>query len=541
MTFLELGLCSNICEIMQKLEFAQPTEVQQRAIPVILFGKDVIVRSETGSGKTFAFILPISQRIDVKNQNVQALIICPTRELAMQVADETKKVAEDLGIGVCAVFGGSNIDRQVSSLKKKPQIVIGTTGRIIDLIKKKALKIHDTNFIVLDEADEMLDMGFKPDIEKILSHTKKDRQTLMFSATIPDEIKELASRYQKDEILIEIGTANKALNTINQNYIYVSKKQKQNLLAELLWTEIYDKAIVFVNTKIFAEDLESFLLKKKISCGAIHGDMKQSERKRVLNSFKDGKIEILIATDVAARGLDIKDVKYIINFDLPHETEFYVHRIGRTARAGKSGTVINIITSLEQLSYMRDIEKETNAKINLYQTKNVNLLAYYVDTKKLAKQNNRFSKKSERVESFRKQSEDNKRKSRYAIFSTFDDDMFDDYYGDVEFKDKKFSKLKNKNAKQRFEKYDYFDKHKNSESHKKLKYENNNRKQNDLNKLTKSFKQDIIDDKERKERKNSKYKNKLSKSFNQSSSSKQLSKIKKQNSSVKWFSKFTKK
>ena len=364
MTFLELGLEKNICDIMAKLNFLSPTEVQQKSIPPILFGKDVLVRSETGSGKTFAFVLPVLQKINNQKDDIQSLVVCPTRELAIQVADETKKIAEELNIRVCAVFGGSTIDRQIKSLKKKPQIVIGTTGRILDLLKRHALKLETVDYLVLDEADEMLDMGFKPDIEKILLHTKKDRQTLMFSATIPDGIKDLAKNYQNGSVLIEIGEANKAIKTIEQNYIYVQKKQKQNLLVELLYSEIYEKTIVFVNTKQYAEDLEHLLSKKKLNCRAIHGDMKQTERRRVLDAFRDGKIDVLLATDVAARGLDIKDVNYVVNFDLPHEIEFYVHRIGRTARAGKSGVVINLITSPEQMSYVRQIEKETGAKMN---------------------------------------------------------------------------------------------------------------------------------------------------------------------------------
>lgn len=439
MNFKELNLDKKIVDILNQYEYTIPTEVQQKAIPVVLSGQDVIVRSETGSGKTFAFVLPILQKIDLSNDKVQTLVVCPTRELSMQVADETKKIADPLDIKVCAVFGGSNIDRQVSSLKKYPQIVVGTTGRIIDLIKRRALKIENTNFVVLDEADEMLDMGFRPDIENILSHTKKSRQTLLFSATMPMEVKELASKYLNNPKIVEIGTENEALNNIKQNYIYTDKKAKKQVLAELFFSDIYLKTIVFVNTKAFAEDIEHFLRKNNIEAKAIHGDLRQNERKRILEGFKNGKFYILIATDVAARGLDIKNVEYVVNFDLPHELEFYVHRIGRTARAGKSGEVINIITSLEQFSKMRDIEKATNAKIDKYKTNSQNLMQYFVDTKKLAKSRQKLSykftnknlnnkKKDKRHIANRTFEEEFSQKIQFRRFSTFD--YFDDFYGE---------------------------------------------------------------------------------------------------------------
>ena len=463
MNFSKLNLDKKIIDVLNGLGFLYPTEVQQRAIPTILSGKDAIVRSETGSGKTFAFVLPIIQKIDTNNNAVQALVVCPTRELAIQVADETKKIAEAMNVKVCAVFGGSNIDRQIASLKKQPHIVIGTTGRIMDLIKRKALKIENANFVVLDEADEMLDMGFRPDIENILSHTKMSRQTLLFSATIPNEVKELANKYQKNATLIEIGAANKALNNIKQTYIFVEKKYKKQALLELFFSDVYSKTIVFVNTKAFAEDIEHFLNKNKIVAKALHGDLRQNERKRILDGFKAEKFYILIATDVAARGLDIKNIDYVINFDLPHELEFYVHRIGRTARAGASGEVINLITSLEQLSWMRDIEKSTKAKISLYETESENLKQYFVDTKKLAKMNNRFANHTNNNFNFgdkKRGTEQSKNKNsskignkddasyysqnKFRRFSTFD--YFDDYYGD-NYNTNKSKKQRNKKPK----------------------------------------------------------------------------------------------
>ena len=393
MNFYDLGLSEKMVEILQQNNFISPTKVQELAIPEIFKGYDIVCRSETGSGKTLSFALPIIQNIDTQNENIQALIVCPTRELAIQVAEETKNIATPVNVKVCAVFGGSTIARQIDSLKKKPHIVVGTTGRIRDLIDKKALKIENVDFVVFDEADEMLDMGFLPDIEEILSHTKKDRKTYLFSATMPREVKLLAQKYQNNAKLIEIGDENKALDNIKQRYVYVNKKCKKEVLKELFFSDVYGKTIVFVNTKQFADDIANFLNKNKITCKSIHSDLRQNDRKRVLESFRQGKIEVLVATDVASRGLDIRDVKWIINFDLPHELEYYVHRIGRTARAGDSGNAINIIASLEQLSYMRDIEKQTKAKITLFETKSENLKQYFIDTKKLAQSNNRFTRK----------------------------------------------------------------------------------------------------------------------------------------------------
>lgn len=389
MDFKSLGLNNDIVKILTELGYSTPTEIQQKAIPHILNGKDVVGRSETGSGKTFAFALPIIQNINNVN-NIQSLVVCPTRELAMQVADEFKKIAQTLNIKVCAVFGGSNLDRQINAVKKNPEIVVGTPGRLIDLLKRKALNLSMIKTVVLDEADEMLDMGFREDIEKILKFSNKLRQTVLFSATIPDEIKEIISNYQTDSVFIEIGQENKAIDKIDQHYLFVEQKYKKDTIKELFWTDVFGRTIVFVNTKRYAEELESFLNKNKISAKALHGDMRQGERKRVIDGYKQGKFDILIATDVASRGIDIKNVKYVVNYDLPQQLEYYVHRIGRTARAGESGQVVNLITNLSQLSYMKEIEKQTGASIGVYQTNNDNLQMYFVDTKKLAKKTNRF-------------------------------------------------------------------------------------------------------------------------------------------------------
>ena len=396
MEFNKLGLNEKIVEALKQNGYLYPTEIQQKTIPLILDGKDIVGRSQTGSGKTFAFGLPIIQNIDVLSQNLQALVICPTRELTMQVADELKKIAVTVDVKVCAVFGGSNIDRQIKAIKNNPHILVGTPGRLIDLLKRKKLNLTNLKTLVLDEADEMLDMGFRPDIEKIIAHTNQQRQTILFSATIPQEIKDIVKNYQKNSVLIELGAENKAIEKIEQSYVFVDQKNKKDLIKELFNTDVFGKTIMFVNTKRYAEDLESFLNKNNITSRAIHGDLKQNERKRVLQAFKDEKFDVLIATDVAARGLDIKQVEWVVNYDLPQQLEYYVHRIGRTARAGQTGKVLDIVTNLSQLSYLKEIEKQTKAKIEKYQTKNENINHILVDTKKLAKSNSRFGAKSKR-------------------------------------------------------------------------------------------------------------------------------------------------
>lgn len=522
MKFSTLNLNEKIVEILNQNGFEFATEIQQKAIPIILQRQDAIFRSETGSGKTFAFALPILEQIDIECQDVQAIVICPTRELAIQVADETKKIAEGLGIRVCAVFGGSTITRQIDSLKKKPHIVVGTTGRMMDLIEKKALKIETANFVVLDEADEMLDMGFRPDIEKILAKTKKEKNVFLFSATMPDDVIELSKKYLINPTKVEVGEANKALDKIKQQYIYTSSKYKKYTLLELFFSDVYGKCIVFVNTKQYAEEIAKFLNNNSTPCRAIHSDLRQAERKRVIEMFKAGKIDVLVATDVASRGLDIKNVKWIINYDLPHEMEYYVHRIGRTARAGESGSVINIITTIGQLSYMRDIERTTKAKITLFDTKSENLRQYFVDTKKLAKENSRFAKKDKK----------NYGKQRYTYF-----DFVEEFGEDENLKDKKElnSKFKSeKNISKRTKKTNEF-------SNKFEKHKTNN--YIEKNKSTKFYKNDFDKEEDKKFNKHKGFSNR--KKDDRPSKfvfedKKKKKKVKPKKDESKWYSKFSK-
>lgn len=549
MKFENLSLNTQILEVLNNMGFEYATEIQTKAIPEILNGKDVVARSETGSGKTFAFALPIIQNV-VTSNDLQSLVVCPTRELAMQVADQFAKLTENIAsIRTCAVFGGSNLDRQVKSLKKNPHILVGTPGRLIDLLKRKALKLDKLKFLVLDEADEMLDMGFRDDIEKIIEKCNADRQTVLFSATMPQEIKDLASKYQKNPVEIAVGTENKAIDKISQKYMFVMQKNKQEAIKELFMTDVFGKTILFVNTKRYAEELESFLNKNNIDCKAIHGDLRQSERKKVLSGFKDEKFDILIATDVAARGLDIKDVKYVVNFDLPQQLEYYVHRIGRTARAGNKGEVINIVANLSQLSYMREIEKQTKAKIELYQTNNEVLQSYFVDTKKLAQSTSRFGAKSKRQ--MLSEEVQRKKSMRFGggnLWAYWDEEDTDNkqknYRQKSNLKSKKNSRTKN-NANTKFsnktDSHIQKSRHSKNENknYKKSKFENINlheSKSQKCNSKSKDKANKKFDIKNKKDDK-SKANKKIVKS-KQSNKTKNLKSN--SNTSKKWFDKFTK-
>ncbi len=364
MNFKDIGLNEKIVTILHQMGYENPTPIQEKTIPLALAKKDVVGRSETGSGKTMAFALPIIQNIDTSIESVQSLIVCPTRELANQCATEILKVTSSLsGIKVCAVFGGTNMDRQIIALKKRPQIVVGTPGRLLDHMKRKTIKLNFLKTIVLDEADEMLDMGFREDIESILKSTPTDRQTLLFSATIPQEIKKIIKNYLHDEVLIEIGVENKAIDKTEQFYTCCKQQKKLDVLIHLIKTIIVGKTIVFANTKRMVDKIYEYLQQEHFSCSAIHGDMRQSARSRVMKDMKMGDNPILIATDVAARGIDIKNIEYIINYDIPVQQEYYIHRIGRTARAGESGKVVNIISNQTQLNNLKQIEKITQSKI----------------------------------------------------------------------------------------------------------------------------------------------------------------------------------
>lgn len=361
--FNNLLLSEEVIKSLNLKGFTIPTEIQSKCIPLIVEGKDVVGRSQTGSGKTFAFGLPAIDKVDVTIEGVEILIICPTRELALQVTDEIRKITSNKeGCKLVPVYGGADISKQIKALKRC-KIVVGTPGRLMDHIKRKTLKLDKLKMLVLDEADEMLNMGFKEDIEEILKKLPKQRQTVMFSATFPPAIKAITKNYMQSPVYIEIGDALNTIDKIEQSYIKTKRNDKKKALVNLFQKLNPERAVVFCNTKRMADEINLYLNSNDIISLALHGDMRQSERRRVMQDIKTHKVSTLVATDVAARGIDISDVEYVINYDLPNDIEYYIHRIGRTGRAGKSGKAITLINTNEQLVMLNRIKNSTKSKL----------------------------------------------------------------------------------------------------------------------------------------------------------------------------------
>jgi ATP-dependent RNA helicase DeaD len=366
MTFSELGLSENIVRAIEERGYTEPTEIQQQAVPLLIDNIDLIGRSNTGSGKTAAFGLPIIEKIlrNPPERNVQALVLCPTRELAMQAADEFRKFAKyTQNVKILAVFGGASIENQIRDLRRGVNIVIGTPGRVIDHINRKTLRLDCVNTVVLDEADEMLSMGFKEDIEEILKSVPEERQTSLFSATMPPDIMAIINDFLHNPKIIQIKQATRTVDTIEQYYYEVSPSRKLDSLLLLLLMYEPKSAVIFCNTKKMVEEIQAFLTKKNFRACSIHGDMKQIQRTMVMNSFKSGIVTVLIATDVAARGIDVNGIDAVFNYDLPDDKEYYIHRIGRTGRAGKSGKAYTIVSSRKQIMDLQNIQKYTKATI----------------------------------------------------------------------------------------------------------------------------------------------------------------------------------
>ncbi len=344
--FSELPVSSRIVRAVRDMGFETATEIQEKAIPLILQGKDVLGRSNTGTGKTAAFGIPAIEAAQPLQRHPGALILCPTRELVLQVTNELRKFAKyKEGIRITPVYGGEPIDYQIQQLKKGSAIVVGTPGRIMDHLRRRTLRLNELNMMILDEADEMLNMGFKEDIETILKSVPEDRhhQTILFSATWPEAILKITEQFQYDPVRVEIDSAQRTIDTIAQSYYEVPKGQK-NLALEVL-LEMYRPALcmIFCNTKKMVDELSETLGKAGYQSSCLHGDIKQETRTKVMNQFRSGAFPILIATDVAARGIDVDDVDLVINYDLPQDDEYYIHRVGRTGRAGKSGEAISLI------------------------------------------------------------------------------------------------------------------------------------------------------------------------------------------------------
>ncbi len=362
-TFEALNLMPEIQRAVEAMGFTEPTDIQRQAIPLLRGGADVIGRSQTGTGKTMAFAIPAVEMIDRTEEEptVQVLILCPTRELAQQGCGEIKKLIRYmLNVWPADVYGGAAMDRQIYKLKRA-NLVIGTPGRVMDHMRRGTLSLSNVKLVVLDEADEMLSMGFREDIETILKDVPETRQTVLFSATMPDAILELTDKFMRDPQLIEINAQQVTLENIHQQYMEVPMGRKLDALNLLLRSVEPERCMIFCNTKLMVDEVSSYLNKNGFGCEGIHGDMNQSQRTRVMEGFKSARIPILVATDVAARGIDVNDIDYVINYDMPQHSEIYVHRIGRTGRAGKEGTAITLCSGRRQFFGMRDIQRMTKS------------------------------------------------------------------------------------------------------------------------------------------------------------------------------------
>lgn len=364
-TFRDFPLSEAIQRAVAEVGYTEPTPIQAQSIPLILEGKDVIGRSHTGTGKTAAFGLPAIEMIDPDLEGVQVLALCPTRELAMQAAAEVEKFARyKKGVKVVAVYGGASMEKQIFQLKKGANFVIGTPGRIMDHLRRRTLRLCSLRMVILDEADEMLNMGFREDIETILAQAPEERQTVLFSATMPQPILDITREYQKDPVMVAIGSErSRTAENIEQFYFDCPMGRKMDVLNLLLAKYDPKLSVVFCNTKKMVDELSEYLTNAGYQAVGIHGDMRQSARTQVMASFKSHRTRILIATDVAARGIDVENVDAVFNFDIPQDIEFYVHRIGRTARAGKEGKAYTLISGRRQFYQLRDIMASTGAKI----------------------------------------------------------------------------------------------------------------------------------------------------------------------------------
>jgi ATP-dependent RNA helicase DeaD len=361
--FDELSLSKETQKAITEMGFEEATPIQSAAIPFILEGRDVIGQAQTGTGKTASFGIPIAEFIDGSSKKVQALVLCPTRELAIQVAEEMAKLIKyKKGIHILPIYGGQSIDRQIRALKSGVQIIIATPGRMIDHINRKTADLSNVKMIVLDEADEMLNMGFREDIEEILKSIPEERQTVFFSATMPPPIMQLTKKYQQDPEIVKVVHKELTVPNINQYFYELRQGMKLEVLTRLLDIHNPVLSLVFCNTKRAVDDLVSHLQARGYAAEGLHGDMKQLFRDRVMAKFRSGKIEILVATDVAARGIDVDDIDAVFNYDMPQDEEYYVHRIGRTARAGRKGQAFTFISGKEFYK-LRDIERYTKTKI----------------------------------------------------------------------------------------------------------------------------------------------------------------------------------
>ena len=373
--FEEMGLSEEIQKAVRYMGFEEASPIQAKAIPAMISGIDLIGQAQTGTGKTAAFGIPILEKVDPKLKKLQAIVLCPTRELAIQVADEIRNLSRYMhGIKVLPIYGGQDIVKQIRSLKSGTQIVIGTPGRVMDHMRRKTMKLDFVHTVVLDEADEMLNMGFREDIEFVLSGVPEERQTVLFSATMPKPIMEITKKFQNNAKVIKVTKKELTVPNIEQYYYDVKPKKKEEVLSRLL--DIYSPrlSVVFCNTKKQVDLLVNALLGRGYFAAGLHGDMKQEQRDRVMQGFRTGKTEILVATDVAARGIDVDEVEAVFNYDLPQDDEYYVHRIRRTGRAGREGRAFSFVSGKEVYK-LKEIQRYCKTKIYAQKVPSLNDVA----------------------------------------------------------------------------------------------------------------------------------------------------------------------
>lgn len=360
--FSELGLSDSLLKAIKRSGYEEATPIQEQTIPMVLKGQDVIGQAQTGTGKTAAFGLPIIEHVDNNNPAIQALVISPTRELAIQTQEELFRLGKDKHVRVQVVYGGADIRRQIRNLKQHPQILVGTPGRLRDHLSRHTVKLKDIQTLVLDEADEMLNMGFLDDIEAIVNQTTADRQTLLFSATMPPEIKKIGVKFMTDPTMVRIKAKELTTDLVDQYYVRAKDYEKFDIMTRLIDVQDPDLTIVFGRTKRRVDELSRGLIARGYNAAGIHGDLSQDQRSKIMRRFKRGQLDILVATDVAARGLDISGVTHVYNYDIPSDPDSYVHRIGRTGRAGHHGVSLTFVTPNE-MDYLHEIEKLTRVRM----------------------------------------------------------------------------------------------------------------------------------------------------------------------------------
>jgi ATP-dependent RNA helicase DeaD len=357
-----LELSEPVARALDEMGYHEPTEIQAAAIPPLLDGRDVVGQAQTGTGKTAAFGIPLVELVDPERKVVQALVLAPTRELASQISEELSRLAQYRGIRIATVYGGAAMGRQLLDLRQGAQVVVGTPGRILDHLSRGTMRLNEVGYLILDEADRMLDMGFMPDVERILRRTPRTRQTALFSATIPTVVRIIARRHMKSPATIQVKPEAPTVSEVDQIYYEVAQRDKPAGLALVLQEQQPERAIVFCRTQVAVDRLTRFLHSRGFQVEAIHGSMSQQHRERVIADFRSGALRLLIATNVAARGLDIPEVTHVVNYDIPEETESYIHRIGRTARMGRDGKAITFVAEWDDKA-LTDIKKAVNGAL----------------------------------------------------------------------------------------------------------------------------------------------------------------------------------